>query len=167
MPDRTDAEHNHTRILETAAAALAEDGDVSLNSIAKRAGVGPGTLYRHFPAREALVLAVGAVADRWGCEVRWWRGERIVTVEDNYDNLGYGTGDITRDSRYTRYVDDHRMLRSHTSALIPAALRALATDPAGDVLLACPGIVHRRDRTGCTPALPTSSTCGASPAGSG
>ncbi|MFI5613141.1 hypothetical protein [Amycolatopsis sp. NPDC051903] len=89
--------------------------------------------------------AVGAVAERWGCEVRWWRGERIVTVEDNYDNLGYGPGDVTRDSRYTRYVDDRRMLRSHTSALVPAALRALAADPADDVLLVCPGIVHRRD----------------------
>ncbi|MFI5613155.1 TetR/AcrR family transcriptional regulator [Amycolatopsis sp. NPDC051903] len=73
MPDRTDAQHNHARILETAAAALAEDGDVSLNSIAKRAGVGPGTLYRHFPTREALVLAVyrtevGKVVD-WAPEL--------------------------------------------------------------------------------------------------
>ena len=38
--------------------ALAESGDASLNIIAKRAGVGPGTLYRHFPTREALILAV-------------------------------------------------------------------------------------------------------------
>ncbi|WP_020674287.1 hypothetical protein [Amycolatopsis nigrescens] len=94
-----------------------------------------------------LVLdrAVRALADRWGCEVRWWRGHRIVTIEDNYDNLGYDTADVTRDARYTRYVDDHRMLRSHSSAMIPAALRALAADPAEDVLLVCPGIVYRRD----------------------
>ncbi|MGH3814667.1 MAG: hypothetical protein ACRDUV_19835, partial [Pseudonocardiaceae bacterium] len=52
--------------------------------------------------------------------------------------------DITRDARYTRYVDDRRMLRSHSSAMIPAALRALAEDPAEDVLLVCPGIVYRR-----------------------
>jgi AcrR family transcriptional regulator len=38
--------------------ALAADPDASLNSIAKAAGVGAGTLYRHFPSREALVLAV-------------------------------------------------------------------------------------------------------------
>jgi AcrR family transcriptional regulator len=38
--------------------ALAESADASLNSIAKRAGVGAGTLYRHFPTREALILEV-------------------------------------------------------------------------------------------------------------
>ncbi|MFI6517773.1 hypothetical protein ACIBF1_19610 [Spirillospora sp. NPDC050679] len=94
-----------------------------------------------------LVLdrAVDALAGRWGCEVRWWRGERTVTVEDNYDNLGYRPDDVTRDARYTRYVDDRRMLRSHSSALIPTALRALAANPADDVLLVCPALVYRRD----------------------
>ncbi|MFJ4654874.1 hypothetical protein ACIP5Y_26680 [Nocardia sp. NPDC088792] len=88
---------------------------------------------------------VDALARQWGCEVRWHRGDRIVTIADNYDNLGYDPGDVTRAARYTRYVDDHRMLRSHSSAMIPAALRALSTDPADDVLLVCPGIVYRRD----------------------
>ncbi|MET0135713.1 MAG: hypothetical protein ABW215_19200 [Kibdelosporangium sp.] len=88
---------------------------------------------------------VGALADLWRCEVRWCRGDRVVTIEDNYDNLGYGSDDVTRDARYTRYVDDRRMLRSHSSAMIPAALRALAADPVDDVLLVCPGIVYRRD----------------------
>ncbi|MFE6053805.1 hypothetical protein ACFQ6N_23890 [Kitasatospora sp. NPDC056446] len=94
-----------------------------------------------------LVLgrAVDALASRWGCEVRWCRGERTVTVEDNYDNLGYRSDDITRDARYTRYTDDRSMLRSHSSALVPAALRELAADPADDVLLVCPGLVYRRD----------------------
>lgn len=98
-----------------------------------------------------LTSAVDALAERWGCQVRWWRGERTVTVEDNYDNLGYRRDDITRDTRYTRYVDDRRMLRSHSSALVPAALRALAVDAADaadladDVLLVCPGLVYRRD----------------------
>lgn len=55
---RADAQRNHERILAVARHALAASADVSLNSIAKRAGVGPGTLYRHFPSREALVLAV-------------------------------------------------------------------------------------------------------------
>jgi phenylalanyl-tRNA synthetase alpha chain len=90
-------------------------------------------------------LAVSALANTCECEVRWWRGDRIVPVEDNYDNLGYDRGDITREARYTRYVDDRRMLRSHSTAMIPAALRALAADPAEDVLLVCPGIVYRRD----------------------
>jgi AcrR family transcriptional regulator len=55
---RADAAHNRARILDVARAALAASTDVTLNSIAKRAGVGQGTLYRHFPTREALVLAV-------------------------------------------------------------------------------------------------------------
>lgn len=57
-PMRSDAEQNRARILEVARAALAASSDASLNSIAKRARVGPGTLYRHFPSREALMLAV-------------------------------------------------------------------------------------------------------------
>jgi AcrR family transcriptional regulator len=57
-PMRSDAEQNRARILEAARTALAESADASLNSIAKLAGVGPGTLYRHFPNREALMLAV-------------------------------------------------------------------------------------------------------------
>lgn len=38
--------------------AFTEGGDTSMNQIARRAGVGPGTLYRNFPTREALVLAI-------------------------------------------------------------------------------------------------------------
>jgi phenylalanyl-tRNA synthetase alpha chain len=78
-------------------------------------------------------------------EVRRWPGDRIVTVADNYDNLGYAAADVTRDARYTRYVDADHVLRSHSSALVPAALRALKACPADDVLLVCPGIVYRRD----------------------
>ena len=55
---RADAQHNRERILQVAHDALAQSSDASLNSIARAAGVGPGTLYRHFPTREALVLAV-------------------------------------------------------------------------------------------------------------
>ncbi|GLW57039.1 hypothetical protein [Kitasatospora phosalacinea] len=95
-------------------------------------------------------LAVRALAGRWGCPVRVHRGERVVTVADNYDHLNYRGDDITRDARYTRYVDDRRMLRSHSSALVPGALRALAARAAAGeapeaVLLACPGLVYRRD----------------------
>jgi AcrR family transcriptional regulator len=55
---RADAVKNYEHILRVAHDAFAEDGATSLNVIAKRAGVGPGTLYRHFPTREALILAV-------------------------------------------------------------------------------------------------------------
>lgn len=55
---RADAQRNRACILEVAYSAFANDPDVSLNTIAKRAGVGAGTLYRHFPTREALLLTV-------------------------------------------------------------------------------------------------------------
>ncbi len=49
---------NRDRILDVARDALAADPAASLNSFAKMAGVGAGTLYRHFPSRESLVLGV-------------------------------------------------------------------------------------------------------------
>src|ERR1700761_4381503 len=55
---RSDARENRARILEAAREAFAEDGGTSMNQVAQRAGVGPGTLYRNYPTREALVLAV-------------------------------------------------------------------------------------------------------------
>ncbi|MDV9169437.1 TetR/AcrR family transcriptional regulator [Streptomyces sp. W16] len=55
---RADTRRNRERILATAEQALAESGEISFNAIAKTAGVGVGTMYRHFPTSEALVLAV-------------------------------------------------------------------------------------------------------------
>lgn len=55
---RPDAMQNRTRIVEAARAALAESHHVHLNEIAKRAGVGQGTLYRNFPNRDALLAEV-------------------------------------------------------------------------------------------------------------
>jgi AcrR family transcriptional regulator len=59
MTGRSDARRNRERLLATAAEAFAAaDGPVSLEAIARDAGVGIGTLYRHFGSREALVEAV-------------------------------------------------------------------------------------------------------------
>ncbi|GAA4915166.1 TetR family transcriptional regulator [Actinomycetospora succinea] len=55
---RADAQRNRTRLLEVAGAAFAAGADPALEKIARDAGVGIGTLYRHFPTREALVEAV-------------------------------------------------------------------------------------------------------------
>jgi AcrR family transcriptional regulator len=56
---RADAQRNRERILEVAKEAFTQSGaDTSLDDIAKQAGVGPGTLYRHFPTREELLEAV-------------------------------------------------------------------------------------------------------------
>jgi AcrR family transcriptional regulator len=57
-PMRADARRNRDQLLDAAVRAFASDGaDVTLDAIAKTAGVGIGTLYRHFPTREALVEA--------------------------------------------------------------------------------------------------------------
>lgn len=58
-PLRRDAERNRQRILEAAAAAFREDGlSVTLDEIARRAGVGVGTIYRRFPDKEQLIDAL-------------------------------------------------------------------------------------------------------------
>jgi AcrR family transcriptional regulator len=57
-PLRADARRNRDALLEHASAAFAEHGvEASLEDIARRTGVGIGTLYRHFPTRDALVVA--------------------------------------------------------------------------------------------------------------
>jgi AcrR family transcriptional regulator len=56
---RADGARNRQLLIDAARAAIAEDGlEVSLEEIARRAGVGIGTLYRHFPNRDAVVEAV-------------------------------------------------------------------------------------------------------------
>ena len=55
---RADTRRNHERILAAAAESLVESDEVSFNAIAKKAEVGVGTVYRHFPTPEALILAV-------------------------------------------------------------------------------------------------------------
>ena len=58
-PKRADARRNYDKVLEAARGAFAEGGEsTSLEEIARRAGVGIGTLYRHFPNRQALVEAL-------------------------------------------------------------------------------------------------------------
>ena len=60
-PLRADAARNRARVLDAARSAFAEAGlDVGVEEIARRAGVGKGTLYRRFPTKEALVRAIFA-----------------------------------------------------------------------------------------------------------
>src|SRR5215471_18489755 len=57
-PMRADARRNRDRLLEVALRAFSSGEEVTLEAIARQAGVGIGTLYRHFPTRESLVEAV-------------------------------------------------------------------------------------------------------------
>src|SRR6201991_4974801 len=58
-PLRADARRNRERVLTAARAAFAEHGrEAQMDDVARRAGVGVGTVYRHFPTKEALVNAL-------------------------------------------------------------------------------------------------------------
>ena len=94
-----------------------------------------------------LDSVVTALRTEWGGTVRYVRNPPIVSVRENYDRLGYGPDDVTRERRYTRYLSPTTMLRSHTSAELPAALEDYV-DRAGtevDELIVAPGLVYRRD----------------------
>ncbi|MFO0570759.1 MAG: hypothetical protein U0263_34300 [Polyangiaceae bacterium] len=92
-----------------------------------------------------VTLAVEALETGLGTRARIVRQSPIVSVADNYDRLGYAPEAVSRDARYSRYVCEAALLRTHTSAMIPSALRELARGPVDDVVLVCPGIVYRRD----------------------
>jgi phenylalanyl-tRNA synthetase alpha chain len=97
-------------------------------------------------AMQLIVDAVvRALAGAWRAKVVVHRAPPLVSVHDNYDRLGYAPDAIARDARYTRYVTAARVLRTHTSAMIPPLLSILAGAEVHDVLCACPGIVYRRD----------------------
>ncbi|MBM7789213.1 TetR/AcrR family transcriptional regulator [Tenggerimyces flavus] len=55
---RADAVQNRERLLAAARVSFAKSADASLSAVAKQAGVGIGTLYRHFPTRESLIVAL-------------------------------------------------------------------------------------------------------------
>ncbi|HEU4675982.1 MAG TPA: hypothetical protein VFS29_08340 [Motilibacteraceae bacterium] len=105
------------------------------------------------PHAVALVadLLEEALAAAWpSAVVRRDPGPRVLDLADNFDALRYRPDDATRDRRYSRYVGDGRMLRSHTSARIPVLLRTLAAQAAtgeapAEVLLSVPGLCYRRD----------------------
>ena len=97
-------------------------------------------------AMQMLVqAAVAACRARWNCAVVIHRAPPVVSVEANYDSLGYPPDGAARDARYTRYVTRRRLLRTQTSAMIPGALRMIAKAGYNDVVLVCPGLTYRRD----------------------
>jgi len=76
---RADAQRNYDALVAVARDAFSEHGaNASLDDIAKRAGVGPGTLYRHFPTRADLHLAV---LQDWIADVEA-EGDRILALVD-------------------------------------------------------------------------------------
>ncbi|MET4094038.1 hypothetical protein [Arthrobacter sp. UYCu712] len=82
----------------------------------------------------------------WNVGTSMHRLSPLVATADNYDRLGYSPDDVTRDSRYSRHVSPTVMLRSHTSAGMPALLDSLRGELGHyDRLHVLPGLVYRRD----------------------
>jgi AcrR family transcriptional regulator len=134
-PLRADARRNRERILQTARTAFADRGqDVQMDEIAERAGVGVGTVYRHFPTKEALVLelvresvggCIEAAAAALELEDPWEAVESVV--RDNAQNMARNRG--LRDAMAgVDFPDDcpweDSQLRGHAAALIERAQSA-------------------------------------------
>jgi AcrR family transcriptional regulator len=134
-PLRADARRNRERILQTARTAFADRGqDVQMDEIAERAGVGVGTVYRHFPTKEALVLelvresvggCIEAAAAALEREDPWEAVESVV--RDNAQNMARNRG--LRDAMAgVDFPDDcpweDSQLRGHAAALIERAQSA-------------------------------------------
>ncbi|MEC3973896.1 TetR/AcrR family transcriptional regulator [Amycolatopsis sp. H20-H5] len=136
-PMRADARRNYERIVTTARAMFAEHGvEVPLDDIAKKACVGPGTLYRHFPTRENLMAAVyreqiDALSQRAfdlleqltpGDALDAWVGEQVSWVADRH-GLAM-TLKASLDAGSETFGWCRGRLNSATATLVDAAQRA-------------------------------------------
>ncbi|GAA1438622.1 TetR/AcrR family transcriptional regulator [Leifsonia poae] len=136
-PLRADAQRNYDKIVQVACAAFSEHGvQTSLDDIAKRAGVGAGTLYRHFPSRDCL-LAAALVESRQGLDQR---AEELLQHPDAGEALNEWLIDLARHlSSYdglpdsvAESVNDESspltapcsMMKSATASLLQRAQRA-------------------------------------------
>lgn len=80
------------------------------------------------------------------CNIQIHRKSPIVSLSDNYDLLGYPEDGASRNSKYTKYINENLILRTQTSSMIPSIMKDLSiTGLDKDTLMVCPGIVYRRD----------------------
>ena len=88
---------------------------------------------------------IKALENLWQTKSMIYRESPIVSIEDNYDKIGYPKDGASRESRYTRYVCNTALLRTMTSAMVPRAIQKVKTDGDINILLACTGLCYRRD----------------------
>jgi AcrR family transcriptional regulator len=140
-PKRADARRNYERLLNAAREAFAEGGEATaLEEIARRAGVGIGTLYRHFPSRQALLEALYvteldevcrsaselAAADPWDALRLWF--ERMI---------GYLTAKRALAEELSNYLDpDAPLFKECRGALYAAGEPLLERAQAAGVVRA-------------------------------
>lgn len=127
---RADARRNYDRIVEVAREVFREQGyDASLDEIAKRAGVGPGTLYRHFPRRENLL---DAVMQSW-----------VDRVNETADKaLAFEGSD--RDLLVGWLADYVALISVHKGG--PAKITSAMGDPDSPILTKCQVLASANDR---------------------
>ncbi|WP_336622312.1 hypothetical protein [Chlorogloeopsis sp. ULAP01] len=70
-----------------------------------------------------------------------WHSSPITTVANNFDKLYFPSDSLSRSPKYTRYLSDDRLLRTHTTVIMPELLPKLR----GEQLILHPGICYRRD----------------------
>ena len=134
---RTDARRNYDQLLSAARATFSEQGtDASLREVARRAGVGIGTLYRHFPSRETLLEALLGqgfdtlraeasrlrdAADPGAALVAWLR--QLAVASTRYEGLPASVMDAIRDPD-SRLHASCEGLRSAAADLLARAQRS-------------------------------------------
>ena len=147
-PLRADARRNREAVLEAARKAFAELGlEAQMDDIAARAGVGVGTVYRHFPTKEALIEALQA--DRW---------RQLAAAADPYrdaDDPWVGLTSFLWDA--ARLQRDNRSWAELAAA---APLRFDADDERQDLLAVTQELVDRAKEAGAVRADLTSQDIG-------
>jgi AcrR family transcriptional regulator len=135
-PLRADARRNQERVLAAAREAFAADGlDAQVDDVARRAGVGVGTVYRHYPTKEALVEAIARegyeeicriacesleLADPWEAFSEFmWRGARLHRDDRAQCEVNAIRPDVVR-----KVAGDKRELRGVVTKLIERAQKA-------------------------------------------
>ena len=120
---RADARENRAKILAAARLAFAEDSETSMNQIAQRAGVGPGTLYRNYPSREDLIL------DIYQDEIDRLLGsvDTLLATIEPVEALRSWTADL---------VEGMRQKHAFGSALSPSTHKSITEKTYGPVIAA-------------------------------
>jgi AcrR family transcriptional regulator len=127
---RADAKRNYDRIVEVAREVFREQGyDASLDEVAKRAGVGPGTLYRHFPNRDALL---DAIMQSW-----------VDRVDEAADKALTHEGS-PRDLLLAWFEEYVRLISLHKGG--PAKITSAMGDPDSPILTKCQVLTRASDR---------------------
>jgi AcrR family transcriptional regulator len=115
-PLRADAARNRARVLEVAYETFAAEGlAVPIDEIARRAGVGAGTVYRHFPTKEALLSALNDEL----FAVLAVHARTLLTLEDPWEAftrvMWFGAEKTAGDRAFTEIISETRKLPARTS----------------------------------------------------